>query len=203
MSAAEVASAAPRRRLAEAERRQVILEAATHVFAERGYEGATISEIAERSQVTRPIVYDHFATKKALLLALIEQHHLRFMTTLATRGEGRKLDEALLRELVDAYLDQVANDPGGWRILCLERSSDPEIADVQRRTGDEVDTALASLLPANIRRAQRLLIARCLRAVGNEISAASLELPRTKRRLLVELMADFCWAGITRIAAGA
>src|SRR5919202_1314626 len=139
-------SVQPRRRLGEAERRQVILEAATHAFAEHGYEGATISEIAERSQVTRPIVYDHFPTKKALLLALIEQHHLRFMTTLSTRGQGRELDEALLRELVDAYLDQVAADPGGWRILCLERSSDPEIADVQRRTGEEADAALASLL---------------------------------------------------------
>ena len=191
-----------RRRLAEAERREVILQAATHVFAERGYEGATISEIAARSQVTRPIVYDHFRTKKALLLALIDQHHLRFMTTLATRGQGRELDAELLRELVDAYLDQVAADPGGWRILCLERSSDPEIADLQRRTGDEVDSALASLLPAAVPRAQRVLIARCLRAVGNEISAASLELPRSKRRLLVDTMASFCWAGIAGIAVG-
>lgn len=193
-----MSTAAPRRRLAEAERREVILGAATHVFAEHGYEGASISEIAERSGVTRPIVYDHFPTKKALLLALIERHHARFMTSLADRAGGRKLDEALFAELVDGYLDEVAADPGGWRILCLERSSDPEIAEVQRGTGEEVDAALASLLPASIPRAQRLLIAACMRAAGNEISAASLELPRAKRRLLVDVLAKFCWGGVAR-----
>lgn len=193
----------PRRssRLSESERRRAILVAATQVFAELGYEGASISEIAARCGVTRPIVYDHFPTKKALLLALIEQHHARFMGALATKAWGRELDEDLLRELIAGYLDQVATDPGGWRILCLERASDPDIAAFQQRTGDEVDRALASSLPNSVPEDKRILIARCMRAIGNEISAASLETPE-RRDLLVATMAELCWRGIAGYEEG-
>jgi NAD(P)-dependent dehydrogenase (short-subunit alcohol dehydrogenase family) len=57
--------------------------------------------------------------------------------------------------------------------------------------------------PAVIPRSQRLLIARWLRAVGNQPLAASLEPSRGKLRVLVDPMADFCWAGVARIGAGA
>jgi len=46
-----------------------LLVAAAEVFAESGYDGATLSEIAARAQVTTGAIYNHFAGKEALLLA--------------------------------------------------------------------------------------------------------------------------------------
>jgi AcrR family transcriptional regulator len=49
-----------RKRLTRDERRAVIVRAATEVFAEYGYAGASIDAIARRSGVSAPVVYDHF-----------------------------------------------------------------------------------------------------------------------------------------------
>ena len=53
------------------QRREVIERVATEVFAERGYEGASIDEIARRSGVSAPVVYDHFASKQDLYRRLL------------------------------------------------------------------------------------------------------------------------------------
>ncbi|WP_410630996.1 TetR/AcrR family transcriptional regulator [Amycolatopsis sp. cmx-4-83] len=56
----------PKRRMSAAKRRAVIVESATEVFAERGYDGASIDEIARRSGISAPVLYDHFPSKLAL-----------------------------------------------------------------------------------------------------------------------------------------
>src|SRR5918999_4414557 len=56
-------------------RRETIEVAATEVFAERGYQGASIDEIARRSGVTPPVVYDHFTSKLDLHRRLLERHY--------------------------------------------------------------------------------------------------------------------------------
>ena len=56
-----------------AERRELIVAVATQVFAARGYDGASIDEIARRSGVSAPVVYDHFASKQDLYERLLER----------------------------------------------------------------------------------------------------------------------------------
>ena len=51
----------------------MIVRTATEVFAERGYDGASIDEIARRSGVSAPVVYDHFASKQDLYQRLLER----------------------------------------------------------------------------------------------------------------------------------
>ncbi len=52
----------PRKRLSAHERRELIEAAASELFAQRGYTATSIDEIARRSGVTAPVVYDHFAS---------------------------------------------------------------------------------------------------------------------------------------------
>jgi AcrR family transcriptional regulator len=73
LSKSEVRATTPRRRLPAAERRELIERAATEVFAEHGYAGASIDAIARRSDVSAPVVYDHFASKLALFVRLLER----------------------------------------------------------------------------------------------------------------------------------
>ncbi|MCA1482031.1 helix-turn-helix domain-containing protein, partial [Bradyrhizobium sp. NBAIM08] len=62
-------------RLTAAARREVIEHAAAEVFPERGYHGAGVGEIAARAGVTVPVLYDHFASKRALYVRLIALHY--------------------------------------------------------------------------------------------------------------------------------
>jgi AcrR family transcriptional regulator len=62
-----------KRRLTADERRQDVLEAACRVFSERSYSGATTAEIARASEISEPILYRHFGSKRDLYLACLDE----------------------------------------------------------------------------------------------------------------------------------
>jgi len=49
--------------MTSAERREQLLETARSVFAERGFDGTSVEEIAARAKVSKPVVYEHFGGK--------------------------------------------------------------------------------------------------------------------------------------------
>ncbi len=54
--------------------RAQLLEAAARVYARRGFESATLDEVAEEAGFTKGAVYDHFGSKEKLLFALLDEH---------------------------------------------------------------------------------------------------------------------------------
>lgn len=64
----------PKKRMRRSDRRQQIVEQAIAVFGERGYRAATTAELAKAAAISEALLYQHFASKKALLIAAI--HHL-------------------------------------------------------------------------------------------------------------------------------
>jgi AcrR family transcriptional regulator len=71
---------AARTRLTAAERRAALIEAALRVFAGGSYSGATTAEIAREAGVSEPILYRHFASKRDLYCACLEETWLRLRT---------------------------------------------------------------------------------------------------------------------------
>ena len=61
----------PRVRLSAGDRRSQLLEVATTVFADRGFASTTMDDIAHRAGVTKPVLYQHFPSKKALYQELL------------------------------------------------------------------------------------------------------------------------------------
>ena len=61
-----------RRRLAAPQRRAAILEAALGVFARRGYAAASIDQIAVAAGISKALIYEHFASKRELQIALLD-----------------------------------------------------------------------------------------------------------------------------------
>jgi AcrR family transcriptional regulator len=57
-----------------AQTRVRLLHAAADVYAQRGFGGATLDEVAAQAGLTKGAVYDHFGSKENLLLALLEEH---------------------------------------------------------------------------------------------------------------------------------
>jgi AcrR family transcriptional regulator len=104
-------------RLPRAERRQQLLEISREVFAERGFEAATLEEIAERAGVSRPIVYGHFGDKQRLFEAVVNGEIARVEAAvgqaLAAPGGPRELLERGLR----AFFAYVREHPEGHAVL--------------------------------------------------------------------------------------
>jgi len=93
----------------------VIERAATEVFAEHGYTRASIDEIASRSGVSAPIVYDHFASKDDLYRRLLERQRDDLVAFWAQRlplPDGREA----LEHLIDAYYQYVEAHPFAYRM---------------------------------------------------------------------------------------
>src|SRR5438552_14687386 len=96
-----------------AERRREIVDAATELFAERGYPETTVQDIAAKANVATGSVYIHFASKDAVLHAINERFYEGLMSRMADIVEdlieriGR--DETVTHnDAVDALIDACA-----------------------------------------------------------------------------------------------
>ncbi len=92
--------------------REDILEAASHVFVEKGVSSASLEEIAERAKVTRGAIYWHFKNKLDIFLALHEKLNVSFAELVLQDLEHdhcdplKQLEELSIRLLTDIELNQ-------------------------------------------------------------------------------------------------
>jgi AcrR family transcriptional regulator len=122
-----------RRRMSTAERRAVILRAAGPLFARDGYAGTRLDDVAAAAGVTKPILYRHFDSKKALYVALLDKHEVD-LPTFFERVAGVAPDlapEALVRLILEHWLDYVRENQHAWKMLFRDASGDDELR--QRR----------------------------------------------------------------------
>jgi AcrR family transcriptional regulator len=123
-------AARPRHRLSAAERRQRILDAATGLFAARGYADAPIDGIARAAGVSPPVLYDHFASKLALYESVLDSHFANLRAIWA-RFPVAELTTESVTAAVDAWFAYVEANPDAARILFREPTN-PDAAAVHR-----------------------------------------------------------------------
>ena len=125
------------KRLPAAERREIIIDAATQTFMESGYHGAHMDAIAEEADVTKPILYRHFPSKLSLLLAILDRagDELR-NSLLENRDEGLDWRESIEHDIA-SYLDFVNNFGAGYSLIYrIGLSVDREVAEHMSRIRD-------------------------------------------------------------------
>ena len=84
---------------------QRILDAADELFGERGYDGASVRDIARRAGVKKALVFYHFGSKGALFEAVLERFYRLHAEALEGAGQTGGSQAERLHALVDAYLD--------------------------------------------------------------------------------------------------
>ena len=105
MEKTQVEARAPASRMPPAQRRALVVAAGARLFAERGYAGTTIDDIASAAGVTKPIVYRHFDSKKDLYLTLLAKHREDLPTFLEGAAPAIGDDfEGTLREVLDGVV---------------------------------------------------------------------------------------------------
>jgi AcrR family transcriptional regulator len=105
------------RRMTASERRNQLVEVAKGVFADHGYDGASIEEIASRAGVSKPIVYEHFGGKEGLYAVVVDRETARLLEMI-TRRLGPELGaREQVRSSAMAFLDYIEQDPAGFRVL--------------------------------------------------------------------------------------
>ncbi|HSB97727.1 MAG TPA: TetR/AcrR family transcriptional regulator [Spongiibacteraceae bacterium] len=117
-------------RLAREQRVGAILSAALEVFAERGYEAAAVSEIAERAGVVEGTVYKYFESKRALLLMVMEQWYEGMVDDYTRDLAGIVGSRQRLRFIIWRHLRTIIDNPQLCRLLFREVRSELDYYDL-------------------------------------------------------------------------
>lgn len=99
-------------------RRARVVAAARDVFAAKGYRATSMDEIAERADVSKPVLYQHFPGKLELYLDILETHVAELVTRVAEAVETPFAYQGWVRRVVSAHFDFVDGDD--TRRLVLE-----------------------------------------------------------------------------------
>jgi AcrR family transcriptional regulator len=105
-----------RKRMTGKERREQLLDIGRKLFAERGFEGTSIEEIAAQAGVSKPVVYEHFGGKEGLYAVVVDREVERLLTTATTILGGDHTREKFEAAAV-ALLRYIEDNSDGFRIL--------------------------------------------------------------------------------------
>lgn len=141
-------SAAEKLRLSAPERRRAIVEAALAVFAEQSYARATTAQIARAAGVSEPILYRHFASKKDLYCACLDEAWAGLRDSLRASMDELGPVEAWRRLGPSALRRLKAVVPSLWMQAITEAGSDAELRDFVRDHMREVHAFFADALAA-------------------------------------------------------
>jgi AcrR family transcriptional regulator len=134
------------RRIPAEQRRAIVLRAAGRAFARDGYAGARIEDIAAAAHVTKPIVYRHFASKKALYMALLEKHEADLPGFVEAIDPGGLPGDQLVRAILANWFDYVRENQHAWFMLFRDRSGDEEIQALRRRVNLRAREVIAAFI---------------------------------------------------------
>jgi AcrR family transcriptional regulator len=105
------------RRMTASERRRQLVGVGKAVFAELGYDAASVEEIAARARVSKPIIYEHFGGKEGLYAVVVDRETSRLLEMITARlGPGIGPREQVYESAM-AFLDYIEADPDGFRVL--------------------------------------------------------------------------------------
>lgn len=134
-------------RLPAARRREQLLEVALQVFAARGFHQTSMNDVAEAAGVTKPVLYQHFSSKRALYLELLELVSHRLMAaideaTSAAAGPREQVERGLR-----AYFRFVVDSPDEYQLMFGGGTRrDPEFAQEATRLERSIAAVIADLI---------------------------------------------------------
>jgi AcrR family transcriptional regulator len=191
-----VASAA--KRLPAHERRATIIEAAGALFGDRGYEGTRLDDVAKAAGVTKPILYRHYDSKRALYLALLERHRddlPRLAGAIPTEGT----QEERLRSVLETWFAYVEAHAYAWRMLFRDTGGGPDVQafrmEVHRRAREVLAALIHSLAEVPIPRREVEALAELMSMGMASLVLWWLEEPGASRAAIIDAMVR-AWTGI-------
>jgi AcrR family transcriptional regulator len=200
----------PRRRLSAPVRRELIEQAASELFAERGYQATSIDEVARRSGVTAPVVYDHFASKQELHRRLLERHFAELREVWRAQLRADDPPELRIPRAIDMWFAYVEEHPYAWRMLFRDTTGEPAVRAVHDLV---IAQSRAAVMPLFLRERGIADISavdpdelemswEAMRAVLQGLALWWYEHQHVPRARVVASAMNAVWIGFERIRAG-
>lgn len=160
-------SGAPARRLSKAERRKQLLSTALQIVRQENADRLTLGYLAERAGVSKPVVYDHFATRSALLIELykwIDTERVKAFTD-AMAAQPANAQETI-RMLASAYILCASDITDEFHAVGAAMAGSEEKSAVFQELLDNCVDMFVSVLKPCVSMPPRALLQCCIGLVG-------------------------------------
>jgi len=203
------------RRLTAGARRRQLFDVALSLFAEHGYAATTMDDIAEAAGVTKPLVYQHFESKRALYLELMDVFSRELVTRIVKATANAEGPRRQVELGFAAYFELMVENEQAFRLLYgRDAPDDAELGEALRRVEETLAQAIGSLINADLEPEHRLLLAHAVVGMAEGASRHWLEHRREEpdgepagapadrggeAEVLAARLADFAWAGLRQV----
>lgn len=164
-------------RLSAVARREQILDVALEVFGRAGYHGASMNDVADAAGVTKPVLYQHFDSKRELYLALLDVVGERLLSAIAKAAAEASDGKSQTEHGFRAYFRWVSHNHDEFSLLFgggVRR--DDEFRDAIRHITDQAANAIAPLITADIDPERQRTLAHALVGLAEGASRRLVEL---------------------------
>lgn len=186
-----------RPRLTADQRREQLLEVAGERFATIGFHALSMEAIAEAAGVSKPVLYQHFPSKRALYLALVDDAVGEMQLRITQALEGTTDNGQRVQGAIRAFFDFVEDQR--FRLLFLTSdAADPEIAALVDGARQGVAESVAKLIAADagLSLASAELLATGIHGMAIEGAQWWVEQPDVDKEAAVQLLARLLWRGL-------
>jgi AcrR family transcriptional regulator len=105
------------------ERREQLVQVGRALFAEKGFDGTSIEEIASRAKVSKPVVYEHFGGKEGLYAVVVDREMSDLLNRLTRVLSAGQHPRELAEQAALALLTYIEEETDGFRILSRDSTS--------------------------------------------------------------------------------
>lgn len=185
-------------RMPAAERREQLLSVALDVFARQGYHQASMNAVADAAGITKPVLYQHFNSKRELYLAVVEEAGRRMIDAIADQSLADVDERERTLRGFTAFFRWVADDHDAFRVLFASGSRrDPEFNEIVRGFTGRIVDLIEPLITADIDADHRRTLAYAIVGMTEGVSRRLVESGDDfDPELVVRQVSDLAWAGL-------
>lgn len=190
----------PRARMTAAQRRAQLIEVARGLFAERGFEGTSIEEIAQRANVSKPIVYEHFGGKEGLYAVVVDRE-METLLEMVTSSLSRTSSFQRIQQVALALLTYMEERTDGFRILVRgDSTATGGFSSLLNDAISQVEHILASEFERrDFDPALAPMYAQALVGMVSVTAQWWLDVREPSKEVVAAHLVNLCWNGLARL----
>jgi AcrR family transcriptional regulator len=188
-------------RLPRDERRAQLLSAALEVFTAAGYHSAAMDEIADRANVSKPVLYQHFPSKLELYLAVLDLHIDSLVFAIQKAIAEHRSNADRVKATVEAYFGFIDSEGEAFRLLFeSDMNLEPQVRERLNRMTYDCAAAVSAVISIDTGLAKEESMMLAVGLIGTVQTTARHWLDRDgkiDRTRATELVMNLIWRGIS------
>jgi AcrR family transcriptional regulator len=188
-------------RLPRDERRAQLLVAALEVFTAAGYHSAAMDEIADRANVSKPVLYQHFPSKLDLYLAVLDLHIDSLVFAIQKAIASNRENSSRVAATVEAYFGFIDNEGEAFRLLFeSDMNLEPQVRERLNRMTYDCAAAVSAVISIDTGLGKEESMMLAVGIIGTVQTTARHWLDRDgkiDRKRATELVMNLIWRGIS------